>query len=68
MIDSKMTIDTLVAKRLHGNSDHRYEIVAEVTDLSRRTIVGQGRVLAARSPFKVYTWMDRGFYQTKDLM
>lgn len=55
-------IDTATAKALHGDQDHRYEIVAEVVDQSRRTIVGTGSVLAARSPFTVTTWTNRGYY------
>ncbi|MDH3347947.1 MAG: MG2 domain-containing protein [Desulfobulbaceae bacterium] len=62
----KVDIDTSLAKEIHGDKDHRYEITAEVTDLSRRTIVGQGRVLVARKPFKVYSWVDRGHYRTGD--
>lgn len=61
-----ITIDTRLAKELHGDSDHRYEITAEVTDASRRTIVGQGTVLVARQPFKVYAWVDRGHYRVGD--
>ena len=61
-----VTIDTSLAKELHGDIDHRYEIVAEVTDESRRTIVGQGAVLVARKPFKVYAWVDRGHYRVGD--
>ena len=38
-----------------------------MTDASRRdTIVGTGSVIAARKPFKVYAWVDRGHYQTGD--
>jgi uncharacterized protein YfaS (alpha-2-macroglobulin family) len=59
-------IDTALAKQVHGNQDHRYTISAEVRDLSRRTIVGQGEVLVARKPFKVYTWVDRGHYRVGD--
>ena len=59
-------IDTAVAKALHGNTDHKYEITAEVTDASRRTIVGSGTVLVARKPFKVYAWVDRGHYRVGD--
>lgn len=59
-------IDTLPAKELHGNQDHKYEITAEVVDNSRRTIVGSGRVLVARKPFKVFSWLDRGFYRVGD--
>ncbi len=61
-----VTIDTSLAKELHGDTDHRYEMTAEVTDESRRTIVGQGTVLVARKPFKVYAWVDRGHYRVGD--
>ena len=59
-------IDTTLAKELHGNEDHRYEIEAEVTDASRRTIFGKGSVLAARRPFEVYISLDRGYYNAGD--
>ncbi len=59
-------IDTALAKLAHPDVDHRYEITAEVTDQSRRTIVGTGTVLVARKPFTVYTWLDRGHYRTGD--
>jgi uncharacterized protein YfaS (alpha-2-macroglobulin family) len=60
----KVVIDTLPTKELHGNQDHSYAITAEVVDESRRTIVGTGNVLVARKPFKVFAWVDRGFYRT----
>ena len=63
-----VTIDTAVAKAIHGDTDHKYEITAEVTDASRRTIVGQGSVLVARKPFKVYAWVDRGHYRAGDVV
>lgn len=56
-------IDSGPAQRLHGDVDHRYEIRAEVTDASRRTIVGSGSVIAARKPFAVTVWGDRGWVQ-----
>ena len=59
-------IDTALAKELHGNEDHRYEIEAEVTDASRRTIFGKGSVLAARRHFEVYVSLDRGYYNAGD--
>ena len=59
-------IDTAVAREAHPDQDQRYEITAEVTDQSRRTIVGTGTVLVAREPFTVYTWVDRGHYRTGD--
>ena len=62
----QVPIDTAVAKAIHGDSDHRYEIHAEVVDQSRRTIVGTGHVLVAHKPFDVIVWTDRGFYHVGD--
>jgi len=62
----KVEIDTASAKEIHGDLDHKYEITVEVTDQSRRTIVGQGTVLVAREPFKVYAWIHRGHYRVGD--
>jgi uncharacterized protein YfaS (alpha-2-macroglobulin family) len=62
----KVTIDTALAKALHGNQDHQYSITAEVVDESRRAIYGTGSVLAARRPFKVFAWVNRGFYRAGD--
>ncbi|TWT29969.1 alpha-2-macroglobulin family protein [Blastopirellula retiformator] len=62
----KVEIDTELAKAIHADKDHKYSITAEVRDESRRTIVGSGDVLVAREPFKVFTWLDRGYYQVGD--
>ena len=62
----KVTIDTAPAKELHGDQDHQYSITAEVTDESRRTIVGTGNVLVSRKPFQVFSWVDRGHYRSGD--
>ncbi len=62
----EVKIDTAIAKEMMGDTDHRYEITVEVTDQSRRTIIGQGAVLATREPFKVYAWVDRGHYRVGD--
>ena len=62
----KVEIDKAVAKAMHGNDDHSYSIQAEVVDQSRRTIVGNGNVLVARAPFRVFAWVDRGHYVTGD--
>jgi alpha-2-macroglobulin len=62
----KVTTDTALAKTLHGDSDHRYEITANVTDQSRRTIDGTGEVLVARKPFDVVAWTDQGHYRVGD--
>ncbi len=62
----EVEIDTAVAKQFHPDHDHSYQIQAEVVDESRRTIVGNGRVLVAREPFKVHMWLDRGYYRAGD--
>lgn len=59
-------IDSSLAKAIWPDRNHRYSITAEVTDESRRTIVGTGEVLVAKQPFKVYAWVDRGFYHVGD--
>ncbi len=59
----EVEIDTAIAKEMHGDHDHKYTITAEVVDESRRTIVGTGEVLVARKPFKVFAWVDRGYYR-----
>ena len=62
----KVTIDSSIAKLVHGDQDHSYSITAEVIDASRRTIVGTGSVLAAREPFGVTVWLDRGYASVGD--
>ena len=64
----EVEIDTALAKELHGNKNHKYTITAEVRDESRRTIVGTGDVLVARKPFKVFTWVDQGYYRVGDVI
>lgn len=59
-------IDTTLAKELYGNQDHSYQIQAEVVDQSRRTIVANGQVLVAREPFRVFSWLQRGYYRVGD--
>jgi alpha-2-macroglobulin len=61
-------IDTTLAKELHANQDHEYTITAEVRDQSRRVIVGTGKVLVARKPFKIFSWVDRGYYRVGDVV
>lgn len=56
-------IDTSFVKEIFPDDDQKYTITAEVVDNSRRTIVGTGTVLVAKEPFKVYTWVDRGYYE-----
>ncbi len=61
-------IDTALAKIIHPDQDHQYEITAEVVDASRRTVVGSGRVLAVRKPFQAFVWVDRGYYHVDDVV
>lgn len=58
----RLPIDTALAAERHPDSDHEYAITAEVTDAGRRTITGNGKVLAARQLVEVTVWLDRGFY------
>ena len=62
----EIEIDTALAKELYPDDDQSYQIQAEVVDESRRTIVGNGRVLVSRKPFQVSLWTDRGHYRTSD--
>ncbi|TWU25654.1 MG2 domain protein [Bythopirellula polymerisocia] len=62
----EVEIDTSLAKELHPDEDHSYQIQAEVVDQSRRTIVGSGSVLVSQQPFQVTLWTDRGHYRTGD--
>ncbi len=58
---AKIEIDTAPAKLVQGDMDARYTIEARVVDASRREERGTGAVIAARKPFEVVVWTDRGF-------
>ncbi len=62
----KLDINTLPAKELHPDQDHKYSIECTVVDESRRNIDGSGIVLVSRKPFQVYTWVNRGHFHTGD--
>lgn len=64
--NAEIEIDTALAKSLFGESDHRYTMNVEVRDQSRRTITAQGEIIAARDPFRIYTWTTRGYYRVGD--
>lgn len=61
---AKVVIDTAAAKASHGDMDSSYSIEARVVDASRREERGNGEVIAARRPFEVVVWTDRGFTRT----
>ena len=64
--EAKIKIDTAIAKAIYGDEDHKYTISVEVRDASRRTLTAEGSVIAAREAFKIYSWLDRGYYNVKD--
>lgn len=57
---AQIEIDTAPAKAIHGDLDASYTIEARVVDASRREERGTGSVIAARKPFEVIVWTDRG--------
>ena len=64
--EAKIKIDSAVAKAIYGDEDHKYTISVEVRDASRRTLTAEGTVIAARDAFKIYSWVNRGFYNVGD--
>ena len=65
---AKVEIDTAPAKAVHGDLDARYSIEARVVDASRREERGNGSVIAARKPFEVVVWNNRGYAKAGDPM
>jgi hypothetical protein len=62
----EVEIDTARAKELLGDRDHRYTVEAEVRDESRRTIQGQGSVLATRQEFYAFVETRNGWYRPRE--
>ena len=65
---AKVEIDTAPAKAVHGDMDAKYVIEARVVDASRREERGTGSVIAARKPFEVVVWNNRGYAKAGDAM
>ena len=63
---AKVEIDTSPAKEIHGDMDAKYSIDARVVDASRREERGSGSVIAARKPFEVVVWTNRGYATAGD--
>jgi uncharacterized protein YfaS (alpha-2-macroglobulin family) len=57
---------TLPRMETDSEYDFEYKVVAEVTDLSRRTISGAGTVKFTRDPFFVHIVTKRSFYTEGD--
>src|SRR5574344_223310 len=64
--EAKVTWDTAFVRKLYGDDDQEYSLSASVTDSSRRTIDGSGRVLLRAEPFRVFAWTDRPRYRVGD--
>lgn len=58
---AKIEIDTAKTLATQGDMDAQYSIEVRVVDASRREERGTGSVIAARKPFQVVTWTDRGY-------
>jgi len=58
---AKVEVDTATAKQTQGDTDSKYSIEARVVDASRREERATGQVIAARKPFEVIVWTDRGY-------
>jgi uncharacterized protein YfaS (alpha-2-macroglobulin family)/tetratricopeptide (TPR) repeat protein len=56
-----ISIDTSSAQRDHRDQDHRYHVVAEVVDASRRRVEGEGSVVVTREAFAASLRAERGF-------
>ncbi len=63
---AKIEIDTAPAKQVQGDMDAKYTIEARVVDASRREERGTGTVIAARRPFEIVVWTDRGYARAGD--
>lgn len=61
-----VVIDTGLAADIYHDTDHRYHIQAEVVDQSRRTITGEGQVIASRHPYHVYVDLPSAYYSPGD--
>ncbi len=57
----RFELDTSSAKASFGDTDHKYSIEAEVTDLSRRVIKGTGSITVTRHPFQLGIEAKRGY-------
>ncbi len=64
----ELEVDSSTAKNLYPSDDQSYAIEAEVVDDSRRVETGRGTVKAARRPFSVVAWFDKGFYRQGETM
>lgn len=57
----RFELDTASAKANFGDTDHKYSVEAEVTDLSRRLIKGTGSITVTRHAFQLGIEARRGY-------
>lgn len=62
----EVRVDTGAARRELSDSDHKYTIEAEVTDLSRRVVKGTGSVLVTRTAFLAALELEAGWARAGD--
>ncbi|MEL7500736.1 MAG: MG2 domain-containing protein [Planctomycetota bacterium] len=60
---AEIIVDTSTFNR---DSAHQIEVIANVTDDSRRSIKGTGQIVIAQQPFFAYLSLDQGWYQSGD--
>jgi len=60
----KIRIDTAEVKKRFGDTDHLYTVKAEVRDMSRRTVTGEGRVTVTRTAFRIFMEPERSYFRT----
>ena len=60
---AKVTIETAKWRDQYPDQDHRFVVQADMTDLSRRTISGSGKILVPRRGLFAHVEPDRGFYR-----
>jgi alpha-2-macroglobulin len=64
----KVELDTKAIAENFGDTDQRFVVKAEVRDASRRTINGEGEVIATRNQFFTAIETDAGYYRTGETM
>lgn len=62
----EVSFDTAELSKRFPDQDHRFQIEAEVTDASRRTITGSGQVTVTRNQFFVALNPEQNFYRPGD--
>jgi hypothetical protein len=62
----EVLVDTSAAKRDLSGTDHKYTVQAEVTDLSRHVVKGEGAVVVTRTAFLASLELEAGWARAGD--